>query len=280
MLGEVLKNSATCAALLRNMRHARVMHVDCRDVPQQVCLVLGAYFVLVGIVWFVLLSIINDSSYQSFNTAIVGIFIVALGLGILGAAVLWSLREDELHHCPACDAPVSQWRFIGTHLPPDPGRDDPRKAHTRCIRCVRCSKPVIADPWPDAPKHRAYHERCWHAHCQEVCDSTTYAATWCTGSLTQDELAYTLAATIKNGSPVCASVCQCLSPYWACMLVVALVPVPPTPLDLRGSNDQRGAENRQCAAGAGSSKTLLIGAARGKHGSGGMSQAVFHASGR
>ena len=96
------------------------------------------------------------------------------------------------------------WRFYGTYLPKEvPGTDqlEMAKAHTSCVTCVECRKPVLVDHWAEGPRHRRYHLRCWEGVCTDLCAAPDRIPGWCAARAPTDlELAYLLQNAIREGS--------------------------------------------------------------------------------
>ena len=172
----------------------------------EAALALGVHLIVFGVVWYVLLMAMRHSNVPGSFAEVFGLVLAAVGLVLLGIFGLLAAREDSPHDCPACGRPTSNWRFIGTSLPPaytpHPTLQPTvrQKGHTRCVRCVQCGKPVVLDRWAHAPPDRPYHGSCWEAHCRAVCSDPQYAPTWAEARGGTDyELACMLEATVQEG---------------------------------------------------------------------------------
>ena len=138
--------------------------------------------------------------------------VVAAAAGALLVIGTRALRDDAIHMCPACDQPVSGWRFRGVYLAPAPSdaeASDPdaplpaweRKGHRKCMACLKCGSVVSFGQWLDGPRHRPYHVGCWERLVAEVCADGPAAAEWVgRPGVTDLEAAYMLAAAIEAAS--------------------------------------------------------------------------------
>ena len=191
----------TKAYWLRHPSKWRVKHPRWANPWKQVGLLVGLHLIAGGLVWYLALGAMTDGADPSFPVALLGLALAALGAALLAAAAVWALRDDMRHapyRCPICERAVAPWRVVGTYLPSD---GPPLKAHTRCLRCCRCRRPVVVERWAEGPAHRPYHDRCWAEHCAAVCTDLAGLAAWCAQDPSDVELVHLLAATIKGQSP-------------------------------------------------------------------------------
>ena len=179
----------------------------------QVGLATGLLLIVAGVVWHVVLHTLHHAETDSFPAHVIGFAISAVGLLLFVTVGLRAFREDEPHRCPTCHEPASSWRFLGVYIPRTgkpghgegggPGAAGPvtlDKAHTRCVRCVACARPVVVDGWPDAPRHRPYHDACWRAQCSRLCARPEEVEAWCAAGRSDVEQAQMLAVSIRGGS--------------------------------------------------------------------------------
>ena len=172
----------------------------------QVGLAMGLLLMLIGIAWYLVLRALRHADTDAFSAELLGFGIFSAGLTLSAAVGLRALREDERRRCPTCQGPASSWRFSGVYIPrtDEGGAGAVRldKAHTRCVRCVVCGRPVVVDAWPGAPPGRAYHNACWRALRDRLCAHPEEVAGWCAApALTDAERAHMLAASVCEGSP-------------------------------------------------------------------------------
>eukprot|EP00668_Euglena_longa_P036862 GGOE01047417.1.p1 GENE.GGOE01047417.1~~GGOE01047417.1.p1 ORF type:complete len:2570 (-),score=549.43 GGOE01047417.1:1047-8666(-) len=167
------------------------------------CTCLGAWLLLCGICFFI---IVAATSQPLSPMALVGVASAAVGMGcvLLGICAFWVLRDTRRHQCYGCKKRMTKWRFVGVYLPPlQEGSDVPRRAHSHCVRCVKCHKRAISDAWPEAPHNRPYHARCWDLHCSEAVSNVTYTSQWLSQHsqvVTEIELAHMLAVAVHHSA--------------------------------------------------------------------------------
>eukprot|EP00667_Euglena_gracilis_P000049 EG_transcript_49 len=130
--------------------------------------------------------------------------VAGVGFLLLALVVPWVSRDPTAHHCYGCGKKMRKWRFLGTYLPPlEEGSDVPRKAHTKCTRCVQCHKPAVTNGWAEAPPQRPYHARCWDELCSSIVQDPTFAARWLglhSSEVTETELAHMLAVAVQHSA--------------------------------------------------------------------------------
>eukprot|EP00667_Euglena_gracilis_P000047 EG_transcript_47 len=164
---------------------------------------LGGWLFLSGICFFIIAA---TTSQPLGPMSLVGVAAAALGVGyvLLWVCAFWVLRDTRRYACYGCGKRMTKWRFIGVYLPPlDERGDVPRRAHTRCVRCVRCRKRAVTDAWPEAPPNRPYHARCWDHHCTAAVGDAAYTSRWLqqhAHAVTETELAHMLAVAVHHSA--------------------------------------------------------------------------------
>ena len=173
----------------------------------QAGLVAGLYLVAAGAVSYFVLEGMRDADASAAGPLVTGLCLAGVRALLLLGFGARALRDDRAHECPVCREPSSRWRFIGTYHPEGNARAAPgepavvAKGHTRCMRCVACSQPVVLDRWMEGPPERLYHLPCWEAHCTTVCLSPALAGGWCRDPAVTDlERVHLLAAAIRWGN--------------------------------------------------------------------------------
>eukprot|EP00667_Euglena_gracilis_P000079 EG_transcript_79 len=163
----------------------------------------GLWLLLTGVSYFIIAAA-TSSPIGPVALLAAGGALVGVGAALLLGFAAWVLRDPAAHHCYGCARRMNRWRFLGTYLPPlEGGSDVPRKAHTRCTRCVQCHKPAVTDGWAEAPPQRPYHARCWDTHCTSMVGDATYTDRWLTqhaATVTETELAHMLAVAVAHSA--------------------------------------------------------------------------------
>eukprot|EP00667_Euglena_gracilis_P000032 EG_transcript_32 len=164
--------------------------------PRWAGIAFGLSLLLVGAAYLVIAAV-TSNPIGPLALIIAGSVLAGVGVPPL----LWGLWDPTAHSCYGCKKPVSHWRFRGTYLPSLlDALHPPRKAHTKCARCVKCRKPVVLGGWEEAPPQRPYHAKCWKVHCEHMCVTTELKRWLQCGSPTNVELAHMLAVAIDEAN--------------------------------------------------------------------------------
>ena len=164
---------------------------------------------LTGVLWAVTLGALRHSDAAMSPVEWVGVALAGAGLLLFVGFAVRVLRDETLHRCPVCSQPASPWRFLGTYVHSseiDCGHSHAHgtlKAHTRCLRCVLCRRPVVRHALRGFPPGRRYHQACWDAHCIMVCEDPDMGLEWCRAQadVSKAELVALLTAAIERRKP-------------------------------------------------------------------------------